>query len=670
MSVKKIINIVFLQFLFLIFSDGDLLAAKYFVASVSEFNSALAQVQPGDSIVMRAQIWTNAQLVFQKNGTQQDSIYLVAEIPGKVILSGTSTLRIAGKYLVVDGLYFTNGYSNNGGIIEFRNGSNNAQHCRLTNTAIINYNPSNSSTDYKWISLYGDHNRVDHCYLKGKTHSGTTLVVWLSSTPNYHLIDHNYFALRPELGVNGGETIRVGTSDWSMYDSYTTVEYNYFEECNGEIEIISSKSCENIYRYNTFKNCQGALTLRHGNRCTVEGNFFLGNNDSQSGGVRIIGEDHKVFNNYFYQLGGTDFRSALSFVNGIPNSQLNEYFQVKNAIVSFNTFVNCYQPFTIGAGSSSSQNLPPLNCLIANNIVKSTRGPIIKVTAAPINMNYQGNLMYGGTIGVSADSGISQTNPQLYFASDSLWRPGSTSPALSNAVGNYPYVISDFDGQTRPQLKDIGSDQFSIEPKTIFPVGPHNSGPNWVIAGGLNSKVLSLTGLIEGFYNGGSMTSDTVTIELFNSTSPFTFIERAKLVLNSTGSGNASFFSVNDATNYYLVIKHRNTIETWSKTPQVFSGGVLRYNFTSASSQAFGNNMKLKDSKWCFYSGDVNQDGIIDLNDMGIVDSANLTFVSGYSDSDLDGDGFVDLSDLLLVDNNNLNFVTKQTPLNILQKSK
>ena len=237
-----------------------------------------------------------------------------------------------------------------------------------------------------------------------------------------------------------------------------------------------------------LKTCDGALTLRHGNRCTVEGNFFLGNNSSQSGGVRIIGEDHKVFNNYFYQLGGTDFRSAVSFVNGIPDSPLNGYYQVKKAIVSFNTFVNCYQPITIGAGASSSQNLPPFNCLIANNIVKSTRGPIIKVTAAPINMNYEGNIMHGGTIGVSADSGITQTDPQLIFASDSLWRPSFTSPALNNAVGNYPFVSSDLDGQTRPQLKDIGADQNSLDPKIIFPVGPHNSGPDWLIAGGLNSK--------------------------------------------------------------------------------------------------------------------------------------------------------------------------------------
>ena len=611
---------------------------------------------------MKAQVWTNAKIIFQKNGTQQDSIYLVSEIPGKVILSGTSTLRIAGKYLVVDGLYFTNGYSDDGGVIEFRNGSNNAQYCRLTNTAIINYNPSNSSTDYKWISLYGDHNRVDHCYLKGKTHSGTTLVVWLSSTPNYHLIDHNYFAFSPELGVNGGETIRVGTSDWSMYDSYTTVEYNYFEECNGEIEIISNKSCENIYRYNTFKNCEVALTLRHGNRCSVEGNFFFGNNNSQSGGVRIIGEDHKVFNNYFYQLGGTDFRSAVSFVNGIPNSPLSGYFQVKNALVAFNTFVSCYQPITLGAGASSSQNLPPLNCLIANNIIKSTRGPIIKVTAAPINMNYEGNIMYGGTIGVSADSGITQTDPQLIFASDSLWRPSFTSPALNNAVGNYPFVSSDLDGQTRPQLKDIGADQNSLDPKIIFPVGPHNSGPDWLIDGGLNPKILALTALIEGLYNGGSITSDTVTVELYHSTSPYTFIERTKLVLDSFGNGNANFFSASDGTNYYIAIKHRNSIETWSKTTQYFSGGVLSYDFTTSANKAYGDNMKLKGTKWCIYNGDVNQDGVIDLTDVSNVDLDNLSFSTGYIATDVNGDNLIDLTDLSLVENNNLNFVTKVTP--------
>jgi poly(beta-D-mannuronate) lyase len=83
------------------------------------------------------------------------------------------------------------------------------------------------------------------------------------------------------------------------------VERNLFEECNGETEIISSKSCGNTYRYNTFRKCQGTLTLRHGNRCLVEGNFFFGEGVSSTGGIRVIGEDHRMQNNYLTGLKGT-----------------------------------------------------------------------------------------------------------------------------------------------------------------------------------------------------------------------------------------------------------------------------------------------------------------------------------------------------------------------------
>ena len=73
-------------------------------------------------------------------------------------------------------------------------------------------------------------------------------------------------------GENGGETMRLGYSYQSMFVSRTTVEDNLFTQCDGEIEIISSKSCENVYRHNTFRDCEGTLTLRHGNRCVVDGN--------------------------------------------------------------------------------------------------------------------------------------------------------------------------------------------------------------------------------------------------------------------------------------------------------------------------------------------------------------------------------------------------------------
>jgi len=470
----------FLLTILVILSSGTTtLATDHFVSNLGDFNTAVLSAQPGDTITMANGEWTDVQLVFQTMGTMTDSILLRADSSGYVVLNGTSTLRIAGDYLIVNGLYFLDGSSNSGAVVEFRNGSTWANHSRLTNTAIVNYNPSSWSIDYKWISLYGANNRVDHCYVRGKNHSGTTLVVWLAAQPNYHRIDHNYFDYRPELGVNGGETIRVGTSDWSMYDSYTVVEYNYFEHCNGEIEIISSKSCENIYRYNTFFECEGALTLRHGNRCTVQGNFFLGNNKSSTGGVRVIGEDHKVFNNYFQDLRGTTNRAALSIMNGVPNSPLNRYFQVKRAEITFNTFMNCNNTIIIGRGSDSELTLPPLNCKISNNAA-FTQSQIIIQEHDPINMTWEGDIFFGGPLGIPQPPGITITDPILIFSSDSLWRPDPiTSPLIGNAAGNYSYVADDMDGHSRGTLKDIGADQYSTVPVLRRPLAPEDVGPDW-----------------------------------------------------------------------------------------------------------------------------------------------------------------------------------------------
>ena len=368
-------------------------------------------------------------------------------------------------------------------MIEFRSGEY-AHYSRLTNCSIVDYNPAFRSTEYKWVSIYGTHNRVDHCYFEGKNHSGTTLVVWFerTTTPpaHFHLIDNNYFGYRPPLGENGGETIRIGTSTYSMNNSNSIVESNYFEHCNGEIEIISNKSCENIYRANTFFECEGALTLRHGNRCLVEGNFFFGNKKDLTGGVRVIGEDHIVINNYFESLYGSSFKSALPIVNGVPNSPLNRYFQVKNAVIAFNTFVDCRYSMIIGAGSDNERTLPPENCTIANNVV-FTPFQIIRLEDEPINLKWEGNIMQGSSLGIPQPEGITLTDPFLYLAEDGLWRPDSgLSPVLGAAQGDYSFVAEDMDGQMRGSIKDVGADQVSAEPITRRPLTAKDVGPDWM----------------------------------------------------------------------------------------------------------------------------------------------------------------------------------------------
>ncbi len=95
----------------------------------------------------------------------------------------------------------------------------------------------------------------------------------------------------------------------------------------------------------------------------------------------------------------------------------------------------------------------------------------------------------------------------------------------------------------------------------------------------------------------------------------------------------------------------------------MFTSYQLSYDFITAANKAYGDNLILKGSKYCIYSGDVNQDGIIDASDLSVVDNDAYISASGYVNTDVDGDNFVDGSDLSIVDNNVLNSVAQIRPL-------
>ena len=173
-------------------------------------------------------------------------------------------------------------------------------------------------------------------------------------------------------------------------------------------------------------------------------------------------------------------------------------------------------------------------------------------------------------------------------------------------------------------------------------------------------KSLNLTALIEGFYNPGNnlMTSDTVSVEIRNNASPYNVIEMRKAVLNDSGKGNFTYSLVTDNTPYYIAVKHRNTIETWSSAGVSFVSSVAQYNFTDASSRSYGNNAVQINSRFAFYSGDVDQDDIVDLSDLTIIDNDASNFQTGYISSDVNGDSLADLADMSISDNNAFNVIT------------
>ena len=465
-----------LTILLLLLTATVLFGNRINVTSASDINNT--NWNPGDTIIMSNGTWVDQVISLKATGTQNEPIVLMAETAGDVVLTGNSTLAFSGSYIIVEGLYFKDGNPGSSAVISFRTSSSYlAKNCRVTNCAIKDYNPTNKTTDNKWVSIYGENNQVDHCSFENKNNSGTLLVVWLKSglTPN-HIIKDNYFGYRNANldsngnELNGQEIIRIGDSSTSMTTANVSLTGNFFEHCNGEIEIISNKSCGNYYSNNIFYECSGMLTLRHGNNCTVEGNYFFGNGVSGSGGVRVIGEDHKVYNNYFENLEGTNYRSAICLVRGKENSALNEYFQVKNALVTFNTMVNCKQSFSVNYNSSSSLTLPPIGTTIAHNHVYNETS-ISKISVLvnrenveDMDVTWRNNLMNQGAVynldysdeqilkGVDPDMKLAGTTPDMF-------EPSPETALLNYVTSEYEDISIDIRGRDRLNQKLPGASQ-------------------------------------------------------------------------------------------------------------------------------------------------------------------------------------------------------------------
>jgi hypothetical protein len=172
-------------------------------------------------------------------------------------------------------------------------------------------------------------------------------------------------------------------------------------------------------------------------------------------------------------------------------------------------------------------------------------------------------------------------------------------------------------------------------------------------------SVVNLTMFIEGYYLGGNTMNsvrwnqdyvspsdevEVMTVNLHDATT-YELVDTATGTLKTDGTLSVTFTTA-AAGSYYLAVKGVNMIETWTATPQVIGTTPLRIDFSSAASQAYGNNMReIEPGVFAFYQGDINQDGSVDNSDYDQLfpDIENSAF--GVQATDLNGDGAVDNSD-------------------------
>ncbi|MDF2714636.1 MAG: poly(beta-D-mannuronate) lyase [Paenibacillus sp.] len=413
------------------------------VATAEALETAIATAVPGDVITMQDGVWNNIDIVFKGNGTEQKPITLKVQNAGKVIISGASSLQLSGEYLVVDGLHFKDGASSKSlHLIEFRVGSQPANHSRLTNVVVSGFNKNRARTDSTdvWVGLFGSHNRVDHCLFQGKTSESVLMIVWRStSDPNYHRIDHNYFKDIPSLGVAGATAIRIGDGTHALSSSYTTVENNIFENMQGTGKIVNMKSGGNTIRNNTFINASGSIEVRQGNGNIIEGNFILpAKEERYTGGIVLIGQDHIVRNNYI-QGTRSSGRPAIVIYEGEPNNYPGKggYYPSKNVVIASNTLVDNDKNFTIGElyDPKTEITVPIENLTIKDNVLlgNGSMTPIMIVLDKPNGITYEGNQFFNGNfLGIENVPGITKEQPQLVLGEDGMYHYTDDSPYKRN----------------------------------------------------------------------------------------------------------------------------------------------------------------------------------------------------------------------------------------------
>lgn len=502
--LRNILICVIITFLF-----QPLTAQIY--TDVDDLNDDLKTASPGDIFIVKKGSYKDFEVRVESSGEENQPIVIMAEKIGEVTLNGESSIVLKkSAHIIIKGFVFD---CQDAGTLVKLEGCNNI---RITQNVF----EQTSENSAKWVYVGGywndnsfdytsHHNRIDHNIFQNKDHLGHYITIDGSNDGDedyrqsqYDRIDHNYFVNNGPRATNEQESIRIGWSEMSMSSGYTLVEHNLFESCDGDPEIVSVKSCDNIIRHNTFRGSYGTLSLRHGNRNRVESNFFLGNNRPVSsivldgetmnlytGGIRIYGTDHVIVNNYFEGLNGTRWDAPITLTNGDAidgsSTSWSKHFRPERIIIAYNTLVNNDYGIELGFDNNNKYGKKIEDITLINNLVIGTKNNLINY----IDNNSTGTMQWANNLFFPMNWASLTNNETTFLASeieiknpylqesDPIWRATQQTAKKVSGVSTIG-VPKDIDGQDRPTISSVGADHFTQEDVYYHPLLPENVGPN------------------------------------------------------------------------------------------------------------------------------------------------------------------------------------------------
>lgn len=441
------------------------------VKSAGELHKAFSLAKPGDVIILEDGVFSDSAIQISGKGTATQPIKIKAKNIEKAIL--TVPVKIDGEFLSVEGIRFS----------EKGNLEISGKNCRISRCT---WSDAKSG---KWIRVLAGSSQIeiDHNLFENKTNNRELdrncqlIQIVVRNENERHHIHHNLFREIPKGKTgNGFETLQLITEN-NPFDppgghSNSIIEDNLFIRCNGESEIISVKSNGNIIRRNTFRACAGSLVLRHGDDNVVTGNFFFGDGEKNSGGVRIQGTDQIVANNYFDGLG----QLSLGMMDGTPD---NLYIRVERAQILFNSFINCPKNLVIGMNHSSHPNgTVPKDCQIVGNLFYFDKPdkPINFIEYVqndqPENWIWEGNVAYGAPV-LKEIKGFQKVEPQLKFQENGLVVPTSKTPEILKLPDADKKIQFDLFGQQWKINRSVGAIQFPLHTTSFGILNEEKVGP-------------------------------------------------------------------------------------------------------------------------------------------------------------------------------------------------
>lgn len=369
---------------------------SYIVRSEQEFEKISQQVKPGDEVVIATGTYTPWSLTLSFSGTKSQPVLVRGERTGSVMFTGTvqeTVFKITGSHITLKGIDFINctvvkADKMTGSLVEL----NNSSYCRVTECRFSQNVAKSQYMPIVIISGKGESNQVDNCRFTGNVDNQEVQVkITKETSPQNSLIEKNIFQDKKKVtwpNSNGGECVQVGQDPILLgtVQSHTTVRDNRFIRCNGEPEVISNKSSNNIYKRNYFEQCDGELVMRGGHDCVVDSNTIKGGNS----GIRVNGTGHVITNNQI-----TDVKTGIRLMYGMAagKTDIGFYVSASDCVVKNNRIENATTGIFIGDSKNANwtgkfdtvrypsrvmQDIAPANNTVADNIFVKTQTEMVK----------------------------------------------------------------------------------------------------------------------------------------------------------------------------------------------------------------------------------------------------------------------------------------------------